>query len=73
MLYASRSLTEVSLSVYLAAKNRQDYAHIAFGNNSTIFLHEINEIFNLSVYIGLFFSHFAHKIGQASWMIYCCT
>jgi len=55
MLCASKSLIEVSLSVYLAAKHRQDYAHIVFGNDSTIFLHEINENSNLSFYNGLFF------------------
>lgn len=63
MVCASKTLTEISLSVYLAARDRQDYTHIAFGNVSAIFLHEINENSNLSAYIGLFFPQFAHKIG----------
>lgn len=40
-------------SLTLAANDRQDYAHIAFGNDSAIFLHEINENSNFYVYIGL--------------------
>lgn len=45
---------------FLITKDRQDYTHIAFGNDSTNFLHEINENFHLSVDIVLFSSHLPH-------------